>query len=50
MAGSDGGPRIGFALALALAGALLMASWLATLLAFCFGLLINTFLRWMDWL
>lgn len=45
-AGSDDGTIIGFAFA----SALLLVTWLATLLAFCFGLMINTFLRLMDWL
>jgi hypothetical protein len=39
MAESDGSSRIGFALA----GAFLAITWLATLIAFCFWLMINTF-------
>ncbi|WP_122075338.1 hypothetical protein [Pseudophaeobacter sp. EL27] len=46
MGGSDDGTRIGFAFATTF----LSVAWLATLIAFCFGLLVNTFLRFMDWL
>ncbi|MEP2716607.1 hypothetical protein [Pseudophaeobacter sp.] len=42
----DDGTGIGFAFV----SAFLSVAWVATLFAFCFGFLINAFLRWMDWL
>ncbi len=44
--GGGNGTGIGFAYV----SAFLFVTWVATLFAFCFGFLINAFLRWMDWL